>query len=100
MAFDPTKPVDYSPLDAAEMRNQLNALKALIDTQEAQIAGLQAALSGKTSPDDVTQMIQTLAAHSCANMPYQGITLSNPPTRDELQSIADTLDVLFTALTS
>src|SRR6185436_19450204 len=29
--FDPTKPANYSPLDAAEMRNQLNALKALID---------------------------------------------------------------------
>ena len=29
--FDPTKPSNHSPLDAAEMRNQLNALKAIID---------------------------------------------------------------------
>lgn len=29
--FDPTKPADNSPLDAGEMRNQLNGLKALID---------------------------------------------------------------------
>lgn len=42
MAFDPTKPVEDSPLDAAEMRSQLNALKALIDTQAAQIATLTA----------------------------------------------------------
>ena len=96
MPFDPTKPVNNSPVVAAELRDQLNALKALIDAQGAQIADLQSALNGKTSPDDVTQLIQTLAAHNCANMPYQGITLSNPPTRDELQSIADTLDVTVT----
>jgi hypothetical protein len=29
--FDPNKPANNSPLDAGEMRNQLNALKALID---------------------------------------------------------------------
>ena len=31
MSFDPNKPADNSPLDASEMRNQLNALKALMD---------------------------------------------------------------------
>ena len=31
MTFDPTKPVENSPLDAVEIRNQFNALKALID---------------------------------------------------------------------
>jgi hypothetical protein len=100
MAYDPNLPANHAPVVSAELRDQLNALKALIDAQGAQIADLQSALNGKTSPDDVTQLIQTLAAHNCANMPYQGITLSNPPTRDELQSIADTLDVLFTTLTS
>ena len=100
MAYDPTKPANNSPIVSQELRDQLNALKDLIDAQAAQIASLQSALSGKPSSDDVTQMIQTLAAHSCANMPYQGITLSNPPTQAELQSIADTLDALFTALTS
>src|SRR5881394_3776492 len=29
--FDPNKPADNSPLDAGEMRNQLNGPKALID---------------------------------------------------------------------
>ena len=47
MAFDPTKPVEDSPLDAAEMRGQLNALKALIDAQQIQINALQTALDGK-----------------------------------------------------
>jgi hypothetical protein len=31
MPFDPTLPASGSPLSSAEMRNQLNALKALID---------------------------------------------------------------------
>ena len=30
MAFDPTKPVEDTPLDAAEMRNQFNGLQAEI----------------------------------------------------------------------
>jgi hypothetical protein len=40
MAFDPNLPVEDSPLDAVEMRGQLNALKALIDDLQAQIAAL------------------------------------------------------------
>ena len=40
MSFDPTKPVEDSPLDAAEMRHQLNSLKALIDDLSAQLAPL------------------------------------------------------------
>jgi hypothetical protein len=31
MSFDPSKPADHSEIDAAELRNQFNALKALID---------------------------------------------------------------------
>ena len=31
MAFDPTKPVEGTEIDAAELRNQFNALKALYD---------------------------------------------------------------------
>ncbi len=39
--FDPTKPADDSPLDAGEMRNQLNGLKAIIDAAPAGPAGPQ-----------------------------------------------------------
>jgi hypothetical protein len=49
MTFDPTKPMADSPLDAAEMRNQLNALKALIDAQQVQIGALQDALASKAT---------------------------------------------------
>jgi hypothetical protein len=49
MAFDPTKPVELSPLDAGEIRNQLNALKALIDAQAAQIVALQNDVANKAT---------------------------------------------------
>ena len=41
MPFDSNLPVDHSSIVAAELRNQFNGLKALIDTQSAQINALQ-----------------------------------------------------------
>jgi hypothetical protein len=41
MPFDPTKPADHSEIDAAELRNQFNALKALIDSLPAGTPGPQ-----------------------------------------------------------
>jgi hypothetical protein len=40
MPFDPTKPANGTPVNSLEMRNQLTALKALIDALAAQIAAL------------------------------------------------------------
>jgi hypothetical protein len=65
MAYDPTKPVDDSPLDAAEMRGQLTALKALIDGLQAQIVALQTLVNQKASLDDVNQAV---AANSARNV--------------------------------
>ena len=45
MSFDPTLPAYQSPNSSAEMRGQLNALKALIDVQQNQIASLQSQLA-------------------------------------------------------
>jgi hypothetical protein len=56
MAFDPTKPVDDLLATAAELRNQLNALMALIDAQQIQINALQNALAGKTFFPDVGEL--------------------------------------------
>jgi hypothetical protein len=70
MAYDPTKPVDDSPLDAAEMRGQLTALKALIDAQQAQITAMQLDISNR------------------ALMPQMGEfdpSIDDPPTTANLQ---------------
>jgi len=41
MSYDPSLPVDHSSIVAAELRNQFNGLKALMDAQSAQIGALQ-----------------------------------------------------------
>ena len=41
MPYDSNLPVDHSSIVAAELRNQFNALKALIDAQQIQITALQ-----------------------------------------------------------
>ena len=38
MAFDPTLPVENTPVDAVQMRAQFNGLKALIDALQTQLA--------------------------------------------------------------
>jgi len=43
MAFNPTLPVENTALDAAQMRDQFNGLKAIIDAQQTQL-NAQAAL--------------------------------------------------------
>ena len=45
MPFAPTLPVDHSPIVAAELRNQFNGLKAIIDAQAAVIADLSTQLA-------------------------------------------------------
>lgn len=83
MPFDPTKPVENSPLDAAEMRNQLNALKALIDAQQAQIADLQNQIGDKASRPNLGEF----------DPGY-----SNPPVYDDLMTIQGFLNDLVTRL--
>lgn len=89
MPFDPTKPVPGDDLDAVLIRNQLNALKALIDAQQAQITSLQiqlnAALAGTSNNSNAVALL--------------ALTISNnPPQQSEVQPIADKLDELIGAL--
>ena len=89
MAFDPSKPAPGDDLDAVLVRNQLNALKALIDAQAAQIACLQAQLNaaiGGTSSN----------SNGVGNL---SLTINNnPPQQSEVQPIADKVDELINSL--
>ncbi|TSA40554.1 MAG: hypothetical protein D4R57_01630 [Verrucomicrobiales bacterium] len=84
MAFDPTKPANNSPLDAAEMRSQLTALKTLIDA-----CPTTRAMEGYVS---------TNAAGSCLGVSPLGMTAQTPPSAAQIQEIADKLDELLAAL--
>jgi len=79
MAFDPTKPVAGAEIDANELRDQYNALKALYDAQQAKWDTLAAQLAG----------IDPL-----------NMTVSDPPTVNEVQSLVYQMDAILAAMKS
>ena len=93
MPFDPTKPAFGSPDSSAEMRDQLNALKALIDAQastlNAQLAALQAQIAAAIGA----------SSNNSNGVGTLGLAIANnPPQQSEVQPIADKLDELINAL--
>ena len=84
MAFDPTKPVEDSPLDAAEIRNQLNALKALIDA--------------KPSMDDVNTAIVANSSANSNSVDTLDLNPSDPPTQNDVYQAIYRLNVLIGTL--
>ena len=102
MPFNPNLPADHSEIVAAELRDQLNALKALNDAQAAQIAALtsrvQALESGKASMDDVNAAINENSAANSDSVFYLQLAPSNPPTQSDVQAIINRLNELITAL--
>ena len=89
MPFNPAKPAPGDDLDAVLILAQLNALKALIDAQAAQIASLQsqlnAAIAGTSSNSNAVANLSLTIAN-------------NPPQQFEVQPIADKLDELINSL--
>ena len=89
-------------MKSAEMRDQLNALKALNDAQAAQIAALttrvQALESGKPSMDDVNAAITANSAANSDSVFYLQLAPSDPPTQSDAQAIIYRLNELITAL--
>ncbi len=84
MPFDPAKPVEGTPVDAAEMRDQFNALKALIDADP--------------SMDDVNTAIAASSAKNVDFIQPMSSGVSDPPTQDEVLQIYNTLNYLIGAL--
>ncbi len=83
MPFEPTKPANNAPLNAAEMRAQLTALHA--DTQQ------------RVTQAELSAGIDSTSANSNA-VGTLGMAVSDPPTQGEVQAIADRLDELINAL--
>ena len=82
MAYDPTLPANNSPIVSAELRNQFGGLKDEIDAQGAQ-------LGGKTNFDDVNDLISQHAASNVDDVAFLDITLSDPPTKADVQAVID-----------
>ena len=91
MPYNPNLPADHSEIVAAELRNQLNALKALYDGQQAtitaqaaQIAALQTALNAKPSMDDVNAAIVANSSANVNSMEGLDNSPSDPPTQGDV----------------
>ena len=98
MAFDPTKPVEGSEIDAAELRNQFNALKALNDAQAAQITTLSQQLSSRPTMDDVMAAITANSSANSNSVDTLDLNPSDPPTQNDVYSTIYRLNVLIGTL--
>lgn len=77
MAFNSTLPVDHSPIVAAELRAQFNGLNDLLTAQQNRWAALATQLA------DITPL---------------NMTISDPPTVNEVQSLVNQMDAILTAI--
>ena len=83
MPFDPNLPQENTLADAAQVRAQFNGLADLI-ADRVTTAELQAEIYANT-------------AASFAGIAKLNLTVSDPPTQAQMQSIADKIDELITA---
>ena len=74
MPFDPNLPQENTPVDAAQMRDQLNGLNDAI-------------ANGIAGTSSNSNAVGTL-----------GLAVNNPPTQADVQTIADKIDELINAL--
>ena len=76
---------------ASQMRDQFNGLAALTAAQESTIAGQATQIAA------LEAAIPQTARNPSSVGPFS-ISMSDPPTRDQVQAILDVLNQLITAL--
>ena len=102
MSFDPNIPADNTKAKASEMRDQFNALKALIDTLQSSLAaqsGLILTMQSQISTlqAQVTGLMND-TPHNCASVGDLSLTLSNPTQSFEVQQLIDKINELMGVL--
>ena len=105
MAFDPNIPQEDSPLDAAQMRDQLNSLNDFITVLQNQVAYLQSQITDLQNQLAAVPTMAAVNAAITANSagPVTMVnpvtdTISNPPAKVEVEDIQDTLNYLLQKL--
>ncbi len=84
MAFNPDLPVANSEILSAELRDQFNGLKELVDA--------------RPTNDDVLGAIRVRCAANVDDVPPLELAISDPPTQSQVQAIYDQLEYLRTML--
>ena len=80
------------------MRDQFNALKALFDAQQTQIADLQSQLNQKASMADVNAAIAANGANNVDGFIFNGDDISDPPQKVEVEDLQSAFGDLVQAL--
>ncbi len=103
--FDPNLPQEGTPLDAVQMRNQLNGLKALIDAipipATAQVDGTTTLPPGASGEVTFAALSTELTNNTSANsngVGTLGFFANDPPNQSDVQQIIDKVDELINAL--
>ena len=97
MPFDPTLPVNNSPISSAELRNQFTALNDLIYDFAAQ-ANDNLNNTANSIYSTITTQIASDAANNVDSFDVPNLTISDPPTQAEVQQLADIVRDLVIAL--
>ena len=105
MPYNPSIPLDGSPMVAGQMRSQFDGLKTLIDNIPAGPAGPQGPQGDpgpQGPPGEVTNAALAAAIATTARNPSStgafGGSFSEPPTQGELQAFASYVESLRVAL--
>ena len=106
MPYDPNKPQNGTVVDADFLRAQFNALKTLLDAQQAQINALEAQnesltqqLASKPNAQEVADIIAANAARNVDALAQLPPPWSmNPPDRDEFNETRDKVNELVSGL--
>lgn len=100
--FDPTKPADHSPGSSQEIRDQLNALKELIDAQAATIADLQTQIGQCINADQLNNImsdyVQNNSSANANNVNVFDHVFNDPPSGDEVGEFAAKVNELISGL--
>jgi hypothetical protein len=91
MAYDPTKPLEGAPLDAAEMRSQFAGLADGIN-------GVATQLNNVPTNDAMTDAINDSSAANVNGLAALALTVSSPPTQAQVQAVVAKLNELIAAL--
>ena len=84
MAFNANLPQANSPISSAELRDQFNGLKELVDQC--------------VTPQVLDQTIHNETACSIGPTAQLNLTVSDPPTQAEMQAVVDKLNELIDCL--
>ena len=95
MPYDSTLPVENTPVDAAQMRDQFNGLNDLITGLSVQSDNLANQINDLPHFIDLDEQINAKAAGPCDTVDPVSLVVSNPPTQAQVLAIANKVNEML-----